>query len=487
MRVALSRLPGYEAIAPQQIELGQLQPSLAPDHALVLLVQTPRDEQADAASAAALAPVNALVLRSDGHTLVPVPELAHSPRRMQFTAAEHSRMAGMRYVAGAAGAAEQLVDEVTDAADTPLTEYLDRALWTPLREHLQGVRVLHVVTHGDLHVLPLQALAPQGIEVRQYPGLVFYWLQHLAPQRAVDTPEPAVAVQVHSPEQGSRPPPIPFVDAEAGVLGSMWSQVHTPLPLAQPRVLAVVHLAGHGDAGAGADASLLIGPQQRLGLHEVLGGQLRAPIVYLSACLVGRTTEDLDGDPLGLVSAFMLKGVRSVVAPLVPIPDRYAPVLAALWHWNIVQQIQAGEPLDAHRALGWAKARLRDGRWPEAVLQPLLEHYTQTMAGEIERLCRGMTEHGGQADVNRRLRKQFEDWLGSGGHPDLPILLRDEIDTAQPQDLPGVIGRAARELAEHMLGQREHIASRPEVRALLDFVQVYGAADSRGSAAASRV
>jgi hypothetical protein len=385
-----------------------------------------------------------------------------------------------------AGAVEQVAEQPAQVHDAPLSEHLAQALWVPLREHLQGVRVLHVVTHGEFHVLPLQALAPEGLEVRSYPGAVFYWLQHLAKQRALDPPEPAIAVQVHSPEPGASPPPIPFVDAEAGVLAALWPQVHTAVPLAESRVLAVVHLAGHGDAGTGGDASLLIGPQERLGLHQVLGGQLRAPIVYLSACLVGRTLE-IDGEPLGLVSAFMLKGVRSVVAPLVPIPDRYAPVLAALWHWDIVQQIQAGEPPDAHRALGWAKARLRDGRWPDQVLQLLLQNYAKTMAKEIELRYLEKTAENGKADVFVVMRNQFEEWLGDEASAQnllLPCCV--DIELAQPQELPGVIGQAASALAGHMLGERESFAGRAEVRALLDFVQVYGAADSRGGASASR-
>jgi hypothetical protein len=50
----------------------------------------------------------------------------------------------------------------------------------------------------------------------------------------------------------------------------------------------------------GEDASLIIAANERLGLQELLRSDLRAPIVYMSACLVGRTREDADGDPLGL-------------------------------------------------------------------------------------------------------------------------------------------------------------------------------------------
>lgn len=475
VRLELSQRPGYEALAPQTIDLAGLQPSLGIDQALVLLVHTPTE--AEGQGSTALAPAYALVLRSDRHALVPVPELAHSPRRMQFTAAAHSRMAGMRYAARMAeeATADAEVDAKADAA-TPLPEHLAQALWEPLREHLQGVRVLHVVTHGAFHVLPLQALAPEGLEVRQVPGLLFYWLQHLAPQRSTEPPEPTSAVQVHSPEPGTRPPPIPFVHAEADVLSALWNQkVRNPVPLAEPRALAVVHLAGHGDAGTGADASLLIGPGDRLDLHKVLGGQLRAPLVFLSACLVGRTTEDIDGDPLGLVSAYLLKGTRTVVAPLVPIPDRYAPVLAALWHWDIVHQIQQGKGLDAHRALGWAKARLRDGHWPEPVVQRLQQAYAKTMAEETSRICEGLRKHSEKADVFVPLEKQFKAWLGDEVTTrDLVLQCCVDIDAAQPHARQGVIDRAAEALAVHMMGQRHGFASRAEVRALLEFVQVYG-------------
>ncbi len=59
---------------------------------------------------------------------------------------------------------------------------LRERLWVALQgegeaDLLAGLRHLHVVSHGDLHGLPLALGAPEDLTVSLYPGLVYYWLQ----------------------------------------------------------------------------------------------------------------------------------------------------------------------------------------------------------------------------------------------------------------------------------------------------------------------
>jgi hypothetical protein len=110
------------------------------------------------------------------------------------------------------------------------------------------------------------------------------------------------------------------VSAEAQLVAQSWGEVDEVLSRPAGQTIQALHLACHGMLQEGGeDASLIIAANERLGLQELLRSDLRAPIVYMSACLVGRTREDADGDPLGLVSAFFLRGARTVIAALTPL------------------------------------------------------------------------------------------------------------------------------------------------------------------------
>jgi hypothetical protein len=104
---------------------------------------------------------------------------------------------------------------------------MSQFLWQPLGEALGDTLTqlsrLHVVTHGDLHVLPLTLGAPVLLSL--YPGLVFYWQQRqsLAPQVQALR---GLKLKVHSPEEGVQDlSPIPFVSAEAQLVAQSWGEV----------------------------------------------------------------------------------------------------------------------------------------------------------------------------------------------------------------------------------------------------------------------
>mgnify|MGYP002397598821 FL=1 len=157
-----------------------------------------------------------------------------------------------------------------------------------------------------------------------------------------------------------------LVQAEAELVRQVWEKtgatVTNPADLTQASpAWSVFHAASHGDLDPQQPGSayLLLGPREQLNLSGVLSSPQHPPLVFLSACVVGRLQEDLDGDPLGLVSGFFLKGTRYVVAPLIPVPDHYMPLLGVLFH----QAWQSG--LDPAAALAEAKRRLREADWYE--------------------------------------------------------------------------------------------------------------------------
>ena len=263
---------------------------------------------------------------------------------------------------------------------------------------------------------------------------------------------------------------------------SLWEPVHSPLPLHEELPVAVVHLAGHGEATKGEDACLILGTEQRLGLHELLRSRIRPQIVYLSACLVGRTSEDLDGDPLGMVSGFFLRGARCVVAPLVPISDFYAPLLAALFHHALAQQRSSDQPLDAHAALGQAKSHLQDGHWPQAAIKGVRRAYVSALAPQLKQVLAALDvdDQHKRNLVDKELKEQVEHWLSSDH--EVPCSkgqlmgLRDDIQTMlRPDNTAEAASFGARRIARMLVNGRSRLGAHPKVQDLLRYVQVWGA------------
>lgn len=239
---------------------------------------------------------------------------------------------------------------------------LDRGLWDPLAPHLGGIRRLHVVTHGSFHLLPLTCIAPAGLAVCAYPGLVTYHRLWHRQAMAVDSTAAGgrLGMAVHAAHDVPGLSPIPFVMAEAQIVRALWpGEVHADPQLARAEpALAALQLAGHGrsDPADPSRAGLLMA-EGALDLHAVLAARQHPTVVVLSACTVGRSADDPDGEPLGLVGGFMLKGARVVIASLQPVPDFYMPLLMALFHrcWR------DGSP--PAEALAEAKQRLALGHW----------------------------------------------------------------------------------------------------------------------------
>jgi CHAT domain-containing protein len=151
------------------------------------------------------------------------------------------------------------------------------------------------------------------------------------------------------------------VDAETLLLEALWDQetLYTPVDFSQSLSLYVLHLAGHGliSEDDPLSASLVMGDHEKLDARTILHSPLRAQVVFLSACVVGRVTEDIDGDPLGLVSAFFMRGAQYVIAYVQPASDFYMPLLVCLFYQT---WLTGTTP---HEALREAKRRLQTGEW----------------------------------------------------------------------------------------------------------------------------
>jgi tetratricopeptide (TPR) repeat protein len=265
-----------------------------------------------------------------------------------------------------------LADDNADASDqydTAMQEktvLLGEQLWQPLRHHLPTIRQVHIVSQGVLHLLPYELACPDEWQatLSTYPGLVHYYLLHHVETNkpAYFTPASALGLRVHGAETSKSP--IPMVHAEAEMISLLWTgTVHQPFSLTDstPKV-DWIHFAAHGNVAKEtvSEAYLDFGTANRVGFHEIFNSPQQPCGVFISSCLAGQTHEDDDGDPLGLISAFSLKGVRYIIAALVPVSDLYMPILACLFY-------QSFNRLGTHpgQALTEAKRRLQTGDWYE--------------------------------------------------------------------------------------------------------------------------
>jgi hypothetical protein len=267
------------------------------------------------------------------------------------------------------------------------------ALWQPLRAALPDIRRWHLATHQTLHILPTHLGADPDHDVIAHPGLLFFW-QHKnrTPERA--RPAAPRLLALHEDAALATDKPIPFVAAETALIRAIWGEdnvaftsgeaTRSRLGEAAPPLDAVV-FAAHGEEVSGPPRQTIVHLDKAQGLRlattDVLGAAQRPRAVLISACVAGRVSEDSTGEPLGLVSAFFLKGAEFVLAPLLPIPDFHAPIFMGLFHlaWR-----DGGDP---HAAWRTARQQAGSGAWPEGFDAMLRKAYAPVMDKVLQRVA----------------------------------------------------------------------------------------------------
>ncbi len=451
------------------VTLAELQGRLGQKEALVLLMV----DRAEASEAGSLV---ALVVKLTGAVLRPLGTGQITLRSLEGNIRVANRGTrrfnwGLRRSAREAADSEAVLDACKTAAAalaTPeaWTDWLQEVLWTPLVEDLAGLERLHLVTQGALqvideafvppesgaelaiatlrvstHVLPYEHSCPAGLALANYPGLVYYhWLRHRdgAPTEALST-NGVLAVQVYGAEESGQP--IPLVAVESAVLKRVWSAgtVCTTPDFEAPETVCA-HLAGHGEFEA-RDATLArvwIGPTDSLGFHEVLARTRMPPVVFLSACVVGRSEEDpIEGDPLGLVGALFLRGTRYCIGSLQPVSDLYMPILVTLFY-----QGWCGEGLAPARALAEARRRLQTGDWYPDTEKLLRDAYPPVLGAWIERVAREGSDEA--------LCLLASDWYPLVAQDDVGAIRRWFADRARREE-------AVEELVDSLVAERANL------------------------------
>ncbi len=234
---------------------------------------------------------------------------------------------------------------------------LHGALIEPLAAELRGAAVIGLLPHDALHYLPFAALRPAGggwwsDEVRLFRAPSAGGLVNLLQreQRRCGPAGPTLALGDPAPGPDGRR--LPFARLEVRALAreqaGARALVGRRASEAALRRLAgdsgYVHLAGHGrfDADDPLASAILLAPGEghdgRLSAAEVLGLELQARLVVLSACQTGVGGLGRGAEVVGMNRAFLAAGAGGVVSSLWRVGDAASAVLMKRFYRTLRRQ-----------------------------------------------------------------------------------------------------------------------------------------------------
>jgi tetratricopeptide (TPR) repeat protein/CHAT domain-containing protein len=371
-------------------ETSRLTREISADAAIVLLftMRTARDSKYKVCIACVLRHGSAIA-----YHLPLMPEALQALQGYEFTLEGRSRGVLRRL---RADVPESPAHEPVSQTLPALCEIFREALWSPLEEALTGVRTLHVIVQDVFHNLPLAASVAEDKELFIYPGLLFYLQRHHLPDPSPSrpsVPQPdATWMALHIDAAAGTSSHIPFVAVDAALVRSIvgGQRVYAPPPGntselwedPQARSYPAWYFATHGGVHAGPPRQTFLyldmANQRTLDTSRVVASAQRPRVVVLGCCLVARVHEDKDGNPLGLLSAFFLRGADYIVAAIQSVHDFYMPLLVGVFHQAWL------ELRDPHPALSEAKRRLRSGEWYEDTATHLHAAYLPVLREVLE-------------------------------------------------------------------------------------------------------
>ncbi|MFD4675971.1 CHAT domain-containing protein [Lentzea sp. NPDC058450] len=244
---------------------------------------------------------------------------------------------------GLARLVDLVVDECARGGDgyTEPAEELSALLLEPLRPAIDGCASLLFVPAGPMLRLPFGVLPWNGAPlVDSAPVVVVPSASVLRGERRErnNSSAPLVVGDPREMAHGSRPAlPLPGSREEAIavarrlpgsilLLGETATEdnVRGALPNAP-----LVHLATHGvlDAEAPLASAILLAFGQNLTVADLMGAELEADLVVLSACHTGTGEIVRNDELLGFGRALLAAGARSVIVTLWAVSDRSAALL----------------------------------------------------------------------------------------------------------------------------------------------------------------
>ncbi len=267
------------------------------------------------------------------------------------------------------------------AAGLLYLQHLRRLLIPPAVAEVGAEGVVILAPHGILHWLPFAALLDGDQPLIAHAPLTYLPSLGAAstlsarPRRAA-SPQRALICGLSDFDGRARP--LPHASREVAVIQELWQeQAHllwgrsatreTLLHLSQSGDLAgydILHFATHAvlDTLAPSQSRLLLADGD-LTVIDILGLNLDAQLVVLSACRGAAGHLEAGDEMMGLARAFLLAGARSVVASLWEIEDAAAHEFMARFYRALcdgidvtraLQQTQVEMASAGHPAYQWA-------------------------------------------------------------------------------------------------------------------------------------
>ncbi len=268
---------------------------------------------------------------------------------------------------------QDLIPRTESTAWLKPAESLRRTLLDPIEQAgwLDGVRRLYVVPHGSLHYLPM-AVLPQVTAKGAHFAVENYVISYLPAAAALINGARKKKAERSLFALAPSRARLSYAQREAQSITEFFPPQRLVLLGAQATEGAfkrrasryqVIHLATHGYFNrlnpllSGVELEPDRIEDGRLEVHEILGLELKAQLVTLSACNTalasGYFTDVPAGDDfVGLTRAFLFAGSPSVLASLWEVNDRSTLRLMRSFYGHLAQTDKATALAQAQRELG---------------------------------------------------------------------------------------------------------------------------------------
>jgi CHAT domain-containing protein/tetratricopeptide (TPR) repeat protein len=228
----------------------------------------------------------------------------------------------------------------------PLAESAGRLaemLLGPMLEYLRDYRRLYIVPHGALHTLPFHVLPFEGLplagrfEIAYLPSAGA--LQFLKPA-AISGKDEVLVIGNPTLDLQSAYAEAAYVAALFGqepLLGDAATEQAVVERIGRARL---VHFATHGRLSEEAPllSSIALASDEELSLYELMGLQLSADLVVLSACNTARGETTGGDDVLGLTRGLFAAGAKAAIVTLWEVND----LSTSLFMGEFYRRLKAG-------------------------------------------------------------------------------------------------------------------------------------------------
>lgn len=252
---------------------------------------------------------------------------------------------------------------------------LAESLLHPIAKYLSSFYQLYIVPSGKLHLLPFHALPFAGT--------------FLGVGRQISMLPSAAALQyfdaVHLPTKvkmlcvGNPTGDLPFAALEAHFIATLFdtqpitgqkateARIRAALPHAQ-----LIHLATHADLSEESPLSsaIQLTGKDEINLFELMGMQMQAELVVLSACESGKGHTTNGDDVIGLTRGLLAAGAQSAIVSLWSVDDTSTALFMQFFYRHLRS--------NGHPAASLAHAQVKLQQLSQQAIKRILKEKTET-------------------------------------------------------------------------------------------------------------